>query len=203
MPQRNILYTVNNLLALILFGLAVYLIVIPVLPVLSLIYRQNTDDTHGWQYQSQLVMKEASGSVNQADLKPIPSRNTLVIPKIGVDTEILDGSTENNLLKGIGRRLNTSRPDLGGNTVLVGHRFQYTSGPNTFYHLDKLSVGDKFLIFWEGKEYDYEVIEIKVVSPSTLEIENQTDENIVTLYTCTPLWTAQNRLVVVGRLLEL
>ena len=53
---------------------------------------------------------------------------------------------------------------------------------------------------WEDKEYDYKVTSIREVPPTAIEIEAPTDANIVTLYTCTPLWSAKNRLVVVAEL---
>ncbi len=71
------------------------------------------------------------------ELKPIPKENRLVIPKISVDGEINTGGKE-SLDKGLWLRPDTSNPSLGGNTVIVAHRFLYSSGPITFYHLDKM-----------------------------------------------------------------
>jgi len=81
---------------------------------------------------------------------------------------------------------------------MVGHRFQYTTGPNTFYLLDKLSIGDEISVYWNKIKYRYSVSHISIVEPTQLEIEAATDYPILTLYTCTPLWTAKNRLVVVA-----
>lgn len=104
-------------------------------------------------------------------------------------------------IKGIWRRPNTSSPDKAGNTVLVAHRFTY-NGPAVFYHLDLMKKGHRFAVFWDGKEYDYEVIETKIVEPTAIEIENNTKEPIMTLYTCTPMWTAKQRLVIVSKLIS-
>jgi len=133
---------------------------------------------------------------------PIPQDDRLVIPSIGVDGEINEGRGVDTLQKGIWRRPKTSTPDKGGNTVLVAHRFLYTSGSKTFYHLDKVKVGDPIAIYWKGKEYRYEVTETKVVLPTALEIEKPTPEPILTLYTCTPLLTGIDRLVVVAKLVS-
>jgi len=147
-------------------------------------------------YANQLADQSADQSATQPELKPIPNDNFLIIPKIDVYGEVLVGDSINLLNSGIWHRPDTSTPPAGGNTVFVAHRFQYTTGPNTFYHLDKLAVGDEITVFWNGIEYDYSVIEVSVVSPDEVEIEYNTEEPIVTLYTCTPLWTATNRLVV-------
>ena len=133
---------------------------------------------------------------------PIPGPNTLTIPQIGVDTEIVEGATEDALLKGAWRRPNSSTPDKGGNTVIAAHRFMYLSGPKTFYYLDKIKESDVFSLVWQGKKYEYKVYSVNEVSSKQVDIENPTEEPIVTLYTCTPLWTSEKRLVVRAHLLE-
>ena len=196
----------NNALSVLLIIISIYIMFSPLFPELSLLIKKHTDETKGLVYVSKLadeaVSKNEIPSEAKEKLKPIPKVNTLVIPSIGVDSEIFEGATSDTLYKGIWRRPNSSTPRQGGNTVIVAHRYLYTEGPNTFYHLDKVKKGDKFIIFWNGKEYDYEVFETKVVPPTATEIEDKTTEPIVTLYTCTPLWTAKNRLVVRGKLVE-
>jgi sortase A len=92
----------------------------------------------------------------------------------------------------------TSTPDKGGNTVLVGHRFTY-AGPAVFYHLDKVQVGDDVTMQWQNKTYTYTVTEVKVVPPTETSVEANTKDPQLTIYTCTPLWTAKNRLVIVAK----
>lgn len=127
---------------------------------------------------------------------PIPEENTLVIPDIDVNAAIVEGETSKALELGIWHRPKTSTPDKGGNTVLAGHRFLYTSGPRTFYHLDKLSVGDRVVVYWHKVRYEYIVDSVVVASPLAIEIEQPTSQPTLTLYTCTPLFTVDKRLVV-------
>jgi sortase A len=148
----------------------------------------------GFVYQTALANENDNES-----LKEIPNDNRLVIPKIGVDGEIFPGAKD-SLEKGLWLRPNTSTPREGGNTVIVAHRFLYSTGPITFYHLDKLNIGDKFSVYWEEEEYVYEIFDVFEVDPTDVYIEDQDEENIVTLYTCTPLYTADKRLVVRARL---
>jgi sortase A len=138
----------------------------------------------------------------QEQTEVVPEENTIVIPKIGVDGRVHEGKSLATLNKGVWRRPRSSTPDKGGNTVFVAHRFLYTSGPNTFYHLDKLTQGDRFVIFWEKKRYVYEVTETRIVLPEELDIEAPTREPVLTLYTCTPLFTADKRLVVRAKVIE-
>jgi LPXTG-site transpeptidase (sortase) family protein len=128
-------------------------------------------------------------------------KNILTISSIGVQSEILEGVNEETLEHGLWRRPNTSTPALGGNTVIAAHRYKYTTGSNTFYNLDKVAVGDQIFLTWQGKNYTYEVYSTKIVSSTETSIEGKTESPILTLYTCTPLWSSTNRLVVQARLL--
>lgn len=127
--------------------------------------------------------------------------NRLIIPKIGVNSPIVEGLNDRALLRGAWRYPSSSTPDKGGNTVITGHRFRFRPPNNTtFYLLDKISVNDEIVVIWENKEYRYKVKETKVVNPDQTEILNNTDQAILTLYTCTPLFTTKQRLVVVSEL---
>lgn len=128
-----------------------------------------------------------------------PAENTLVIPKIGVDTKIVEGATEAALYKGVWRIPSGSSPEFGGNTVLTGHRFQYRPPNNTtFYLLDKLTEGDEIIVFWNQKKYQYRVAETKVVANNDFSIQSATVDARITLYTCTPIFSTTKRLVVIA-----
>lgn len=192
---------VNYILAAVVLFLGGYIIISPIVPEIEFMISAATDETKGYGYQSSLAIKELDLDKEEAsDLPPPPTENTLVIPSAGIDGKLDEGYSW-VLDLGIWRRPNSSTPDRGGNTVFVAHRYLYTDGPNTFYHLPKTEVGDTFIVFWEGKEYNYEVISTEEVPATATYIEENTEESIVTLYTCTPLWTAENRFVVRAKLI--
>jgi sortase A len=129
--------------------------------------------------------------------------NHLVIPRLRLDDPILDNPNPATLDQGIWRRPNTSEPDKGSNTVLSGHRWLYHDPTSAvFYNLDKIKKDDKIVAVWNGKIYVYVVNDIKEVLPTAIEIEDPTNDTRITLYTCTPLWTATHRLVVTAELKE-
>lgn len=121
--------------------------------------------------------------------------NRVTIPSILVNAPFLQGS-EDVLNSALWHRPGTGNPAQGGNMVLAGHRFQFTSGPKTLYHLDKVKVGDDIMVSWEGEVYKYVVYEMVEVAPTAVEIEQETTNHILTIYTCTPLWSADQRLVI-------
>ncbi len=187
------LRTVNNILTIAVVGLGLYLILMPLLPQLTFWIKQHSGRTGTIPYSSNLNTK--------SDGKPIPQDNRLVLPQIDLDAPVYDGLYASTLSKGIWHRPKSSTPDKGGNTVLVAHRFTYKS-PAIFYHLDKINVNDTFALFWGGKEYDYKVREVRVVEPTETYIENSSTDPILTLYTCTPMWTSKQRLVVIADLIQ-
>lgn len=177
-----------------------YILVTPFVP--ELFYREGPSKVAPAPSAASSAPVAQTDTRQLAEVPPVPIENKLVIPKIGVDAAILEGDSEAVLDKGIWRRPVGSTPDKGSNTVLTAHRFKYLSGPNTFYNLDKLALGDTFDVIWSGVTRTYKVSAIHTVTPKQTEIENATDEPIVTLYTCTPLWTSTKRLVVVATLVR-
>ncbi len=124
--------------------------------------------------------------------------NRLFVPEIGVDAIIHEGESEAALRQGIWRIPTSSTPDRGSNTVLTAHRWQWLSGPNTFYHLDKLAVGNVISVRWEGQKYLYKVSAKFETTSDDLSIEQPTNQPILTLYTCELWWNSDTRLVVVA-----
>lgn len=125
----------------------------------------------------------------------------LIIPRLYLEEKINQGPNVAELRKGVWHRPLSSNPLEGSNTVLVGHRLTY-NGRAVFFNLDKVRYGDEIFVRWRGKRYTYKVNSIKEVDPSAVEIEAPSDSPRLTLYTCTPLWTAKNRLVVQAQLEE-
>lgn len=184
MTQKTI-HHINNSLSVFVILLALYILFTPFLPEVEY---QVVKTVHASPAEKQIdtVYKE----------NEIPKENRLVIPQIGVDAPILEGASSEILDKGIWHRPHTSNPESGSNTVLVGHRFLYTSGPTTFYLLPKLAKGDIIVVYWNGKKYEYSVAVTYVVEPTDIQVESPSSTPELTLYTCTPLWNPIQRYVI-------
>lgn len=182
----------NEMLTVFVVITALFILVTPLLPNLD----------YWWNGQRSPVTPVYARAVVEGETPPpgtVPKDNRIVIPKIGADAPIYEGATESVLAKGPWLRPNTNSPDKGGNTVIAGHRFSYNPGVyQPFYHLDKLGIGDKIVIAWQGKAYTYSVTEKTTVNATQTSIERPTDQTKLTLYTCTPLWNPVNRLVVIA-----
>lgn len=184
---------------LLLFILGLYLIIMPLAPELSYYFRQLTGNVQYERQKSHFGMGVGEDNQNKPSEKNIPKQNWLYIPAVDINVQVVEGKTEDALNHGAWRRPKSSTPEKGGNTVITGHRFKYLPPSNlTFYHLDKIRKGDEIIVYWKGKEYDYVVTKIFEVKPTQIEVEKNTKNPQLTLYTCTPLWTAARRLVIVA-----
>ena len=184
--QTAKLRRINDILTVVVIGMALYVLVLPLWPNVSYQFKEKSVD-----YQ----VTSLPATENEA--KPRPDGNHLLIPSIGMDEIIYEGG-RGQLGKGAWLRPNTSTPNSNSNTVIVGHRFTYSDENAVFYHLDKIKMDEVIAIYWNGKEYNYKVREVKVVPATAVEIEAPTDKAQLTLYTCTPLWSAKDRLVIVA-----
>ncbi|MCA9386343.1 class E sortase [Candidatus Dojkabacteria bacterium] len=203
--KQEFLEQVNLFLTLSLIYFVGYLVVFPLFPQVAFAFSDKEKNTVEAQIELDKSLVEEFDTDNNPIESPdmvISNERRLIIPSIGVDGKVLVGDSADLLNHGFWHRPNTSTPDKGGNTVFTGHRFLYKSGPETFYHLDKVEIGDSATVIWNGIRYDYEVFDIVEVTPDMIEIEAPTDEPILTFYTCTPLWTAEKRLVVRARLVQ-
>lgn len=194
MKLLKLLKFLNIIVSILIAIIALYILVRPLFP--NIVFSIGKDE--GYTYQSEEAIKEIGDRAK--DLPQIPKENRLVIPKIHVNALITEGANQSALMLGMWHRPDSSTPNKGGNTVITGHRFLYTKGPDTLYYLDRVEMNDKVIIYWEEKEYVYKVFQIIVVNPDQIEIENNTKASIITLYTCTPLWTSEKRLVVKAEL---
>lgn len=183
---------INNLLLCLIILINLYIIVAPLVP--SVIF---------W-WQSNHTNRKQALTTQIQHAKPSKSQpNHIVIPSMLLNQPILEGPVSKQyaiLDKGIWRWPDSSTPDKGGNTTLLGHRFTYTDPRGVFYFLNKVKMGDEIGMFWNSKEYLYKVSNISEVSPTDTAIENPTKDARLTLFTCTPLWLPKNRLVVVAEL---
>lgn len=125
------------------------------------------------------------------------------IPTINISLPVYHGTEDAVLQIAVGHLEWSSLPVGGEDThcVLSGHRGLPSA--KLFTNLDKLVVGDKFVMRVLDEVLTYEVDQILIVEPtdvSTLMIEAGKD--LCTLITCTPYGINSHRLLVRGHRIE-
>lgn len=134
---------------------------------------------------------------------PVPEENRIVIPGIGLNEPVYESNSISIISDGgTWHRPNSVSPTENGNSVIVGHRF-FGSTVSTFYHLDKLQDNELLAVYWNGEELMYKVSEKKIVEADAVEVEAASSKRKLTLYTCHPLWTSKQRLVIIAEPIEL
>ncbi|MFC1780272.1 sortase [Patescibacteria group bacterium] len=140
---------------------------------------------------------------NSATITPRSNPATwLIIESASIEGNIVYGTNGEELLKqGFWHHPGSSYPGESGVSAIFGHRrYHLPPAMDTFYNLDKVSIGDRIeLELEDGTWLEYSVTDLKVINPDQLneEINEETDESIIKFFTCTPLGTALQRLVVV------
>ncbi len=181
---------VNNSLAAIVIALSLYALLLPLIPSLQHWVEQRNP-------ANQLrIENQISGDITAGT----NLGNRLLIPAILVDEPIVTGDSLSVINDGgVWLRPMSAAPEEQGNIILAGHRFTYQQPFGALYHLDKLEIGNEVGIRWNGKVHKFIVEDIKTVTANSTGIEKPSDEKQLTIYTCTPLLTAEHRLVITAR----
>ena len=125
------------------------------------------------------------------------------IPEIDVSLPIYHGTEESVLQIAVGHLEWSSLPVGGESThcILSGHRGLPSA--KLFTNLDKLQVGDEFLLQVLDETLTYEVDQILIVEPHETDALRITEgEDYCTLVTCTPYGINTHRLLVRGHRIE-
>lgn len=125
------------------------------------------------------------------------------IPSIACSLPIYHGTSDSVLQVGIGHIEWSSLPVGGSSThsVLSGHRGLPSA--KLFTNLDKVRVGDIFMLRILDEVITYEVDNIAIVEPDETDLLSiEEGEDYCTLVTCTPYGVNSHRLLVRGHRIE-
>ncbi len=151
------------------------------------------------QLERQQAKKTAASTNSLADL---PATKQLIIESIGLRTDIYQTARADDMNRGVwvDQAAAMSPDDLEKNLILTAHRWSYRFA-KPFFNLDEVKIGDAIWLFWDDKKYRYQVEKIETVETTETAILNQGPRKIV-LYTCSPIFSTDKRLVVVANLLD-
>ncbi|MBQ9968172.1 MAG: class C sortase [Oscillospiraceae bacterium] len=125
------------------------------------------------------------------------------IAKLGVELPLYHGISAEVLNVACGHLEGTSLPVGGENTHCVISAHRGLPHAKLFTELDKMEVGDTFLLTVLDRTITYQVDQIKVVRPDELDdVQIVEGEDLCTLLTCTPYGINSHRLLVRGTRIE-
>lgn len=125
----------------------------------------------------------------------------LELPTLGAAFMVLPGIENADLARGPGHYPRTPAPGTEGNAAIAGHR-TFGGQPSFFYHLDRLREGDTIRVTYPDRTLTYTVERIWITDPFDVGVLDPVGYPALTLTTCDPPGTEDNRLIVRARLVE-
>lgn len=154
------------------------------------------------------------GDINASSdiITPVDTSFSIVIEKLNANAKVVANVDPGNekeysaaLAYGVAHAKGTNFPGEKGNIYLFSHS---TDAPwnivrfnAIFYLLRELNPGDRVVVFYQDKRYDYIVYDKTIADPNDVSfLTNQYDASVLTLQTCDPPGTLFKRLIVRARL---
>jgi len=152
--------------------------------------------------EQQRLLTELGAVVDNA--APTAGIARIRIPKLGVDAIVVNGTDREALQHGPGlfqvpERAAKQLPGAPGNTTISGHRTTFGAW---FNRIDELVPGDQILVDTLAGTTTYEVTGQQVVAPTDVYVAMQFGDNRVTLTACNPKFSARERIIVTGRMVD-
>jgi sortase A len=122
----------------------------------------------------------------------------IVIPQIGASYVVVKGTDTSDLESGPGIYSETNFPGVAGTTAIAGHRTTYLA---PFRDINELSPGNHIFLNMPYAHFTYTVIGQRVVLPTDVSAAvSRVGYTRLVLSACTPLFSAEKRLLVYARL---
>jgi sortase A len=122
----------------------------------------------------------------------------ILIPRVGADYVMVNGTDTEDLISGPGIYKETHFPGIPGTTAIAGHRTTYLA---PFREINLLKPGNRILVNMPYAHFTYTVTGQRVVWPTDVQaaVSNVGYTRLV-LSACTPVFSAEKRLLVYARL---
>jgi sortase A len=123
----------------------------------------------------------------------------LKVPSIGVDEVVVQGTDTEALKRGPGHYDETDDPwEDEGRVGIAGHRTTYGA---PFWDLDQVRRGNVITLITEFGTFAYRVTRTEVIPPTRIGVLDPTRKPTLVLTTCTPRFSAAERLIVFASLI--
>ncbi|MFC4403382.1 class D sortase [Gracilibacillus xinjiangensis] len=148
-----------------------------------------------------VTTKEMAVSAEEAieDFKPETGETVgiLEIPVLNAELPIIEGTDPDELEKGVGHYRNSAYPLQSDQIVLSGHR------DTVFRNLGKLKIGDTFTMKLPYGEFEYQMVNSKIVAEDDTSIIKSTAPNeelvITTCYPFSYVGNATKRYIIYAK----
>ena len=154
------------------------------------------------ELRTELVQREGRSHAERAvayrrELRSGDAFGRIVVPRLGLSTVLVEGTSASDLARGPGHYRITALPGLGGTVAVAGHRTTYGQ---PFRHIDDLRPGDRITLEMPYGTFRYAVTGHRIVDDTDWSILRRRSYEQLVLSACHPLHSASHRYVVFARL---
>jgi sortase A len=123
----------------------------------------------------------------------------IVVPRLGLNMILVNGTDEGSLTRGPGRDLETYMPGQNRLVYIAGHRTTYLA---PFSHIDDIRPGDPITLEMPYATFLYRAVRHVIVPATDLAVLHSPRRELLALQACHPRFFATHRYIVYGRLVE-
>lgn len=116
----------------------------------------------------------------------------IIVPRMGLDMVIVNGTDEETLKKGPGRYLGSALPGQGRLVYVAGHRTTYLA---PFSKIDQLHKGDRVTVVMPYATFVYRVSGYRIVPANDLSVLRSPGHELLELQACHPRFFATHRFI--------
>jgi len=121
----------------------------------------------------------------------------IVIPSLGLNMVLVNGTDEASLRKGPGRDLRSFMPGQGRLVYIAGHRTTFLA---PFSHIDAIQPGDRIKLEMPYGSFVYRAFRHVIVPADDLAVLRSPRHEQLALHACHPRFFATHRYIVYGHL---
>lgn len=151
------------------------------------------------QLDRQLASPDLRAAYQSRSVAEGDSLTRIIIPRINVDTIVVEGVTASALRAGAGHYPSSPLPCEAGNVAIAGHRTTYGK---PFHDLDRLQSGDRITLETPIGSCTYEVERTWITDPTDVGVVDNTPDARLTLTTCHPKGSARQRLILTATMVS-
>lgn len=123
----------------------------------------------------------------------------IVIPSLGLNMVLVNGTDEASLRKGPGRDLRSFMPGQGRLVYIAGHRTTFLA---PFSHIDAIQPGDRIKLEMPYGSFVYRAFRHVIVPADDLAVLRSPRHELLALQACHPRFFATHRYIVYGHLVR-